>query len=143
MKRHEIPEIPVSALREAIVNSLVHRNFNDPKGNEIAVFTDRIEIYNPGTFPEGLTPEDYINGHERSYLRNPKIAEIFYYTRDIDRWGSGLQRMNKECNENGIHLSFDIMVNGFLTTFYRPVDVSGNKVSDDEGGIIGAITEIE
>ncbi len=44
-----------------------------------------------------------------------------------------------ECNENDIHLSFDIMANGFLTTFYRPVDVSGKKVSDDEGSIEGGI----
>lgn len=53
---------------------------------------DRIEIYNPGTFPHSLKPEDFFNGEERSYLRNPKIAEMFYYTKNIDRWGSGFQR---------------------------------------------------
>lgn len=120
MKRHEIPEIPVAALREAIVNSFAHRDFHNPKSNEIAFFDNRIEIFNPGTFPPGLTPDNFIKGHERSHLRNPKIAEIFFYTRNIDRWGSGLQRIDKECRENKIKYSFQILSDGFLVTFYRP-----------------------
>ncbi len=119
MKRHEIPEIPMTALREAIVNSLVHRDYNDPKLNEIAFFADRIEIFNPGTFPKGLSPDDFIKGHERSHLRNPKIAEVFYYTKNIDRWGSGLQRIDKECKENNIRYDFKELSNGFLVIFYR------------------------
>jgi predicted HTH transcriptional regulator len=48
--------------------------------------TDRhLEIFNPGSFHAGLTPDDFINGRERLHLRNPKIAEIFYYTKNIDR----------------------------------------------------------
>jgi ATP-dependent DNA helicase RecG len=66
-KRVEIPEIPIKAIREALVNSLIHRDFSNPKGNEVAIFKDRIEIYNPGSFPKGLTPEDYIKKQERSY----------------------------------------------------------------------------
>ena len=44
---------------------------------------------------------------------------IFYYTKDIDRWGSGLQRIDKECKENNIRYSFEILSSGFLVTFYR------------------------
>jgi len=65
IKRDEIPEIPIKAVREALVNSFCHRDYTIPKGNEIAVFKDRIEIYNPGAFPEGYTPEDFIKGKER------------------------------------------------------------------------------
>jgi len=151
MKRHEIPEIPLNAFREAIVNSFAHRHFNDPQANEIAVFSDRVEIYNPGTFPEGLTPDDFISGNEHSRLRNPKIAEIFFYTRDIDRWGSGFQRINNECVENNVAFSFEVQSNGFLTTFYRQNiknikvdlntieggkgDTTGGMKSSDTGGI--------
>ncbi|MBI4245174.1 MAG: putative DNA binding domain-containing protein, partial [Planctomycetes bacterium] len=46
--RKEIPEIPVEAIREAVGNSLCHRDYSNPKGNEVAIFKDRIEIYNPG-----------------------------------------------------------------------------------------------
>jgi ATP-dependent DNA helicase RecG len=137
MKRHEIPEIPVAALREAIVNSFAHRNFNDPKSNEIAIFKDRIEIFNPGTFPPGLTPDDFITKHERSHLRNPKIAEMFYYTKNIDRWGSGLQRIDNECKENNIRYGFDVLHNGVLVTFYRPV--SDTETGGIKGGIKGGM----
>jgi len=64
-ERIEIPEVPVRAITEAIVNSLCHRDYNNPKGNEIAFFKDRIEIYNPGQFPEEYNPIDFIEGEER------------------------------------------------------------------------------
>jgi ATP-dependent DNA helicase RecG len=126
----------VAALREAIVNSFAHRNYGNPKSNEIAIFKDRIEIYNPGTFPPGLTPDDFIRKHERSYLRNPKIAEMFYYTKDIDRWGSGLQRIDNECKENNIRYTFDILHEGVLVTFLRPVP------DGDTGGIKGGFENL-
>ncbi len=72
----EIPEVPIRALREAIINSLCHRDFADPKGNEFAIYKDRIEIYNPGCFPENWTPEDFIKGEGKSVLRNPNIQPI-------------------------------------------------------------------
>lgn len=81
--RKEIPEIPVEAIREAIGNSLCHRDYTNPKGNEVAIFKDRIEIYNPGKFPEDLNPEDFIRGDLRSILRNPLIAETMYKSSDI------------------------------------------------------------
>ncbi len=65
-QRTEIPEVPMDAVREALLNSYAHRDAEVPQVNEIAIYSDRIEIYNPGTFPEGLTPEDYINGSESS-----------------------------------------------------------------------------
>ena len=52
--RAEIPEVPVRALEEALVNSICHRDYKNPKGNEIAIFSDRIEIYNPCKFPEDI-----------------------------------------------------------------------------------------
>ncbi len=59
-RRRDIPEIPVRALSEAIGNSLCHRDFANPKGNEVALFKDRIEIYNPGLFPAEIDPEDFL-----------------------------------------------------------------------------------
>jgi len=75
LEREEIPEIPLAAVREAIVNSLCHRDFSNPKGNEVAIFKNRVEIYNVGSLPGGLKPEDFLTGEKRSYLRNPLIAD--------------------------------------------------------------------
>lgn len=119
-RRVEIPEIPLRALREAIINSLCHRDFTNPKGNEIAIFKDRIEIYNPGTFPDDHSPSDFISGSERSILRNPLIANAFYLTSDIERWGSGLKRIHDICHEANLKVDFKNLKTGFLVTFWRP-----------------------
>ncbi len=105
-KRVEIPEIPIDAIREALVNSLCHRDYFKPESNKIAIFKNRIEIWNPGRFPEGLTPQDYIKGEEESVLRNPLIAKILYYSKDIEKWGSGLKKIYGECKLNNITFEF-------------------------------------
>jgi len=119
-RRKEIPEIPVRAVSEAIGNSLCHRDFENPKGNEVAIFKDRIEIYNPGLFPQGIDPEDFFSGQEHSILRNPLIAETMYKSKDIERWGSGIKRIHDECAAAGIKVEFRRLKTGFVVIFYRP-----------------------
>ena len=123
MERDEIPEVPIKALREAIVNSLCHRDYANPKGNEIAIFKDRIEIYNPGQFPEEYEPEDFIRGEERSILRNPLIANTIYLSKDIEKWGSGLKRIYDDCSAAGIKVEFKKIKSGFTVVFHRKLDV--------------------
>lgn len=55
-QRTEIPEIPVDAIREALLNSFCHKDYSSGESNEVAIYKDRVEIYNPGAFPEGLEP---------------------------------------------------------------------------------------
>lgn len=140
LERVEIPEVPLRALTEAIVNSLCHRDFANPKGNEIAVFKDRIEIYNPGNFPEGLTPEDFIKKEERSILRNPLIAETLYLSRTIEKWGSGIKRIYNECKEAGVKVEFKMIKSGFLVVFYRREEIEGEKAGE-EGRLVEGLVE--
>ncbi len=133
-RRKEIPEIPVRAISEAIGNSLCHRDFENPKGNEVAIFKDRIEIYNPGLFPEEINPEDFFSGHEHSILRNPLIAETMYKSKDIERWGSGIKRIHDECVAVGVRVDFQRLKTGFVVVFHRPrwekgegLEVGGQK----------------
>lgn len=133
MQREEIPEIPIEAIREAIVNSFAHRDYRNNKGNEVAIFKDRIEIYNPGDFPEGYTPEDFIRGEERSILRNKLIAQILYYSKDIESWGSGIKRIYNICKENGVKVEFKILKSGFVVVFYRPDYIEYKTTNEDFG----------
>ncbi len=125
--RKEIPEIPIRAITEALVNSLCHRNYADRKGNEVAIFKDRIEIYNPGQFPEGYTPKDFIKGTERSILRNPLIAHTLYLSKDIERWGSGLKRINDACTDEGVKVELQELKSGFLVVFGRKFGGMGGE----------------
>lgn len=129
-RRKEIPEIPVRAISEAIGNSLCHRDYSNPKGNEVAIFKNRIEIYNPGLFPEGIEPEDFFTGHEHSVLRNPLIAETMFRSRDIERWGSGIKRIHDECTEHGIKVEFIRRKTGFVVLFYRPAWIEEPNTSE-------------
>lgn len=133
-RREEIPEIPVRAITEAIVNSLCHRDYANPKGNEIAIFKDRIEIYNPGQFPEDASPEDFIKGKEHSILRNPCIAETLYKSSDIEKWGSGLKRIYEECKICNVKIEFQCIKTGFVVVFYRPGRKFGEKLEHKDTG---------
>jgi len=120
IKRKEIPEIPIDAIREALVNSYCHRQYTSSQNNEITIYSDRIEIYNPGTFPEGLSPQDFLEGRERSIKRNPNLAQLLYYTRDIESFGTGLKRISDACDEANVKVEFQLLKKGFAVVFYRP-----------------------
>ena len=60
LERKEIPEIPIEAVREAILNSFCHKDYSTSQSNEVAIYKNRVEIYNPGTFPKEHTPEEYV-----------------------------------------------------------------------------------
>jgi ATP-dependent DNA helicase RecG len=118
-KRVEIPEIPTNAIREAVVNSLCHRDYFRADANKIAIFKDRITIYNPGEFPSGVEPQDFIMETADSMQRNPLIAEIMYYSKDIERWGTGIKRIHDECAKNSVKVDFKRCKGGFSVVFYR------------------------
>lgn len=64
LERVETPEIPVEAIREAVINSYGHRLYNNNQCNEIDVFKDRIEIHTTGGFPKGHMPEEFLDGNK-------------------------------------------------------------------------------
>jgi len=93
--------VPLVALREAIINAVVHADYAE-RGSPIrvAVFDDRIEIENPGLLPLGLTIEDIRKGVSK--LRNRVIGRVFHELGFVEQWGSGIQRMTGACQEAGL-----------------------------------------
>ena len=83
-ERVEIPEIPIDALREIINNSFAHANYLSSSKNEIDIFPNRISIYNPGSFPENLNPEDYVQRTLSSKIRNELICDVLYKCKAIE-----------------------------------------------------------
>ena len=130
LARREIPEIPLEAIREAIINSFGHKMFDSGQSNEIAIFKNRIEIYNPGEFPAGLTPEIFINGKSRPVRRNPLITRTLYYSKDMESFATGLKRISVVCRNAGCKVEFEQQPYGFAVIFYR------KKQQVPEGGTI-------
>ena len=93
--------VPLVALREAVINAIVHADYAE-RGSPIrvAVFDDRIEVENPGLLPLGLTIEDIRKGVSK--LRNRVIGRVFHELGLIEQWGSGIQRMTAACQKAGL-----------------------------------------
>lgn len=92
-RQHEIPEF---VIQEAIVNAVIHRDYNNTGGVQVMVFNDRIEIWNPGGLTNRLTIEKLKKPHT-SYPTNPLLAQAVYLADYIQRAGSGTIEMIKQC----------------------------------------------
>lgn len=101
LQRKEIWEYPLEALREAVVNALIHRDYTYPADIQIRLEEDRLEVWSPGELPPPLTPEALYGPHS-SVLRNPLIAQAFYFAGVIERWGTGTTRIIRLCREQGL-----------------------------------------
>lgn len=99
--REVLWEYPLEALREAIINAVCHRNYVDPGHTQVRWFDDSMVILSPGTLVPPLRPEDLKRPH-RSYLRNPKIAEAFYFAGWIEQWGTGIRKILDEFRQAGL-----------------------------------------
>ena len=119
LRRKEQLEIPYKALREALINSLCHRQWEKYNlTNSIAIYDDRIEISNPGIFPPQITPENIKEPHE-SYPYNLKIAEALYKSTFLENWGSGAKRIIDACRKQDVEEPTWRWNSGFVTVTFR------------------------
>ena len=119
LSRKEIPEVPVAAVREAIINSFGHKLFESGQANEVAVYRDRIEIYSPGEFPKNHSPESFVKENKAPIRRNALITRTLYYSQDMEAFATGLKRIQYLCDEAGCKVEFKTVQGGFVVCFYR------------------------
>lgn len=100
MHRIEKDAYPLAALREMILNSLVHRTYMGAH-IQLRVFDDRLSIWNEGSLPQGLTLE-HLKAEHNSRPRNPKIAKACFMAGYIDTWGRGTLKIIAACEEAGL-----------------------------------------
>jgi len=93
-------EIPVFAIQEAIVNAVVHRNYNNTSGVQVMVFADRVEVWNSGSLPPDLSISGLKKPH-KSYPANPLLANAFFLADYAQRAGTGTVEMVKQCRAQG------------------------------------------
>ncbi len=121
IERKDVWDYPIPAIREACINALIHRDYMDTAEVQIKIYDDHIWFWNPGKLPEGLTIEMLKNEHH-SKPRNKLIAQVFFYTGLIERWGTGTKRMIELCKEQGLpEPEFREFGNGFSVTFYKDI----------------------
>lgn len=118
LDREDIYEIPFKALREGLLNALMHRDYSIA-GTQVGVdvFDDRVEITNPGGLVKGLTPKAL--GRGISIRRNELIADLFSRLHKVERAGTGIRRMRESLAQAGLKEP-EFEINGFFrAVFYR------------------------
>jgi len=116
-QRTEILEYPLPAIRELILNCLIHRDYLSPVDVQIRMFDTSISFFNPGTLFGNLTIESLKTNTYQAYARNKLIAEAFYLTGDIEKYGSGFRRIRNEIdNYPTMDFVCEEIPNGFLAT---------------------------
>jgi ATP-dependent DNA helicase RecG len=87
IRRHDVLEIPEVALREALLNAVIHRNYHIKSSIKVAIYNNRIEIFSPGGFPGPLNVQNLTLGF--TYIRNLAITKIFREAGYIEKMGTG------------------------------------------------------
>jgi ATP-dependent DNA helicase RecG len=114
-KRIEKLEYPLRAIREAVINALIHREYSDPSEIKLFIFDNRLEIINPGPFPEGVTPQNPFHKP-----RNPLLCEYMKDIHYIEKYGSGIYMMRKLCEEWGIPEPEYVLDRYWTKIIFRP-----------------------
>ena len=135
-RRNEIPAVPLEALREAVLNAVIHRDYFLKGANVmVEIFSDRVQITSPGGLPKGLDPKEF--GH-RSVLRNPNIANLFHRINYIEKMGTGIRRIQQMIESAGlppVQFKWDDFV---TVTFPLPeVETSGKMSGKTSGKMSG------
>lgn len=137
MQRIEKDEYPLAAIREMLLNALVHRTYMG-SAIQIRVYNDKLSIWNEGTLPIGLNIENLLTEHN-SRPRNPKIADACFKAGYIDAWGRGTLKIINSCLDAGLRLPEILEKDGGVqvTVFNAS---HGGQTGGQTGGHIDTLT---
>lgn len=130
IQREDIPEIPLRAIREIVINSFAHCSYAQ-KGdyNTITIFKSSVRIYNPGSILNNIDPKRFASGMVRSKIRNILIASTLFKNGYIDAFGTGFDRTFTLCAKENIKYKYINDEFGFTFIFERKKDfLNGVKI---------------
>ena len=123
---------PHPALREALLNAVVHKDYSSGVPIQMSVYDDRIVLWNPGQLPDDWTLERLLGKHP-SVPYNPLIANAFFRAGYIESWGRGIEKINRECREHDIEPPvFDYSLSGLMLTFHANPKHLAAAVGEDK-----------
>ena len=117
IQRIETLPVPREALREALLNACINKDYAEPSPIQIRVYENKLEIINGGVLPEGWTVKTLLSSH-RSMPYNPDIANTFFRAGEIEAWGRGIERIITACKNDGFSTpEFRYDASGIWTIF--------------------------
>lgn len=132
-------EIPYAAVAEALVNAIVHRDYTSNASVQVMLFQDRLEIWNPGRLPYGLTTEKLKRPHS-SVPANLLLSEPMYLAGYIERIGTGTGDIVRWCTEAGLNEPEFIQEEFFKLIIWRRNPIDGAIDVGTTGQVTGQVT---
>lgn len=137
LQRIEGLEYPESALRECILNSIIHKDYSSTF-IFLRVYDDQLSIWNPGGLPDTLSIEQLKQKHS-SFPRNKLIANVFFMAGYIESWGRGIDIMVEGCKQYGIPepiieeeqggISVTFLKDIYTEEYLRTMDINDRQVN--------------
>ena len=142
LRRTDHWSVPLVAVREAVINAIVHADYSQ-HGSPVRVsfFDDRLEVESPGLLPFGLTVEDLHQGISK--LRNRAIGRIFHTLGLIEQWGSGIGRMTDVCREAGLAPPVLEEIATHFRVTISTERVTAPRLDDKDRGILESLSDDE
>lgn len=142
--RTDTRDYPEDALRETLMNSLVHRDYSFSASTLVSIYDDRIEFVSVGGLPAGITLDDIMLG--LSVCRNPKLAAIFYRLQLIEAYGTGMPKIMKAYAGTGVEPIIEVTNNAFKITLpnrnaAKTMDIVSNERKSNEERILNLIAK--
>lgn len=136
-------EYPVAALREMLLNALIHKEYSGGSTIQIKVYDNKITVWNQGVLPPQLNSE-LLKVNHPSVPRNPFIADVFYMSGYIDIWGRGTLKIFATCKEAGLPEPEIVGIFGGVSTtlFAIPKEKSEEKSEEVVGEMAEEIMEL-
>ena len=129
-ERDEVWEYPLEAVREIIINMIVHRDYRSQNDSTIKIFENKIEFFNPGSLPAGVEIQDILSGRMASNPRNKQIASIFKEAGIIEKYGSGIKRVRQAMKDAGSpNPLFETIADNFKVTLFPVGEIKNGGVN--------------
>ena len=130
LQRLERYPLPLDALREALLNALVHKDYASGAPVQISAYDNQVILWNPGRLPDDWTVDRLLSQHP-SHPANPLLADTFFRAGYIEAWGRGIEKMLRACREYGVPeplLQADASGVQVTFPFGTKLALSGNQV---------------
>lgn len=121
------PELPIDAVKEAIVNAVCHRDYTSNASVQIMLFRNRLEVWNPGTLPYGLTVLK-LQGPHKSLPTNQLLADPMYWNGYIEKVGTGTEDIINKCLDYRLKTPEFYQEEDFRVVIWRQISESDNPM---------------
>ncbi len=122
VKREERPELPMDAVREAVVNAVAHRDYRSTANVQVCLYHDRLEVVSPGGLPAGMTEAEL---GVKSVPRNPLLFGMLHRMDAVEHIGSGIRRIRDLCREWGVPAPLIKVSEHWVTVIFRRPALGG------------------